>query len=218
LDLSEVPPGPTLLVANEFLDCLPVRQWVMSPEGWREKLVGLDAGGRLAFGLGPPDAAAGQLLGRSDPPGAVREIMPGLAPLIDSLAMRLAAHPGACLLVDYGSDDSSAGDTLQALRRHTKVAPLDHLGEADLTAHVDFARLAARARTAGLQAFGPAGQGDFLRAMGIGARADNLMRANPSCADAISSAMERLTDPCHMGRLFKAVALLSKGLPGPPGF
>lgn len=213
--LDSVPAGPTLLVANEFLDCLPVRQWVRTPDGWREKLVGTGPDGRLQAGLGPPDDAAG--LPPADPPGTVREVMPGLAALIGRVASRLAAAPGVALLVDYGSSDASPGDTLQALWRHTKVGPLDHLGAADLTAHVDFTRVADLAAAAGLDVAGPVTQGSFLSALGLAARASTLIRANPSCAAAVRAAVERLADPCHMGGLFKVIALASRGLPHPPG-
>jgi NADH dehydrogenase [ubiquinone] 1 alpha subcomplex assembly factor 7 len=212
--LDTVPHGPCLIVANEFLDCLPVRQFIKTHGHWHEVEVGADDTGALNLGLSPPLTAP--------PDGApsdvdLHESAPGLATLIQSVATRLNAAPGRALIIDYGSTDGRTGHTVQALHRHTKVSPLDHIGEADLTAHVNFAALTLLAREAGLAVSGPFGQGDFLRALGAEARCDALIRANPARADEVSKAVARLIDPAHMGALFKVVCLSSQGLPPPPG-
>jgi NADH dehydrogenase [ubiquinone] 1 alpha subcomplex assembly factor 7 len=219
-NLDTVPGLPVLIVANEFLDCLPVRQFVRTYDGWREKQVGLDAAGRLIFGIGAPATLPDGLAAGSaaQQPGQVAEIMPSLPVLVDALAARLARNPGSALLIDYGSDHSSPGDTLQALRRHAKVPVLDHLGEADVTAHVDFARLARLATGAGLEVAGPVGQGAFLAALGLEQRAATLARANPALHTSVTQAVDRLAGECHMGELFKVIALSAPGLAPAPGF
>ncbi|MEN9874049.1 MAG: hypothetical protein RL186_946 [Pseudomonadota bacterium] len=217
-DLGQVPEGPTLLIANEFLDCLPIRQFVRSEEGWREKQVGLGGDGRLCFGLSPLVATPPKSARPDDPLGATREVAQALPALVDQVAQRLSAHVGRALFLDYGDVSGQAGDTLQALHRHEKVSPLDHIGQADLTAHVDFAALLALAEEARLVAQGPVSQRQFLMGLGIEARAQALMQANPASANDVQMAVERLVGEAHMGTLFKAVCLDSphNGQAGPP--
>ncbi|HSI40606.1 MAG TPA: class I SAM-dependent methyltransferase [Xanthobacteraceae bacterium] len=203
--LAEVPDGPALILANELFDALPVAQFVRTERGWHERCVGLDADGHLAFGLDPrPGPAFGPAL-----PGAVLERLDH--PLVRAVPERLAAQGGAALIIDYGHAASGLGDTLQAVRRHAFADPLKDPGEADLTAHVDFAALARHGTAAGARAFGPLPQGDFLRRLGLDARAARLGRQ----ADA-----ERLagTAPGGMGGLFKVLALVHPAAGAPPGF
>ncbi len=208
--------GPTLLIANEFFDCLPIRQFVRDGAFWREREIGLDAAHALRFGLSPTpiDNAALPGRARAAQPGAVFEIAPTLKTDVEAIVARL--KPGRALIIDYGGD--GLGDTLQALRAHAKEDVLAHPGEADLTAHVDFAALAEHARGAGLHVSGPLAQGAFLKALGIDQRAEALARANPDQADKIARGHARLTHHDQMGALFKALCLSSPGLPEPAGF
>lgn len=212
--LEDAPPGPSFIIANEFLDCLPIRQFVRVEDGWREKLVGLNDEDALTFGLSA-------LLPADDDDvreGAVREIAPGLDALIYEVERRLHASPGRALFIDYGYVAPEGADTLQALKRHQKVDPLETPGEADLTAHVDFSRVAHLAREAGLQVHGPMQQGRFLQALGIDVRVDMLTRANPSHAPRVARELKRLTHADEMGALFKVICLSSPNLPPPAGF
>jgi NADH dehydrogenase [ubiquinone] 1 alpha subcomplex assembly factor 7 len=211
--LEDAPPGPSLIIANEFLDCLPIRQFVKGEEGWHEKLVGLDDGDQLAFGL------SAALPGESeDEVGAVREIAPALESVIYEIERRLHDAPGRALFIDYGYVRPEGADTLQALQNHKHVDPLAAPGEADLTAHVDFARIAHLAANAALQVHGPVTQGAFLHALGVEVRAEALMRANPAHAERLTRELKRLTDAEQMGALFKVICLSSPGLPAPAGF
>ncbi|MBY0563553.1 MAG: SAM-dependent methyltransferase [Hyphomonadaceae bacterium] len=212
--LEDAPPGPCLIVANEFLDCLPIRQFARVEDGWREKLVGLTEADTLTFGL------SALLPAQEDDvlEGAVREIAPGLDALIYEVERRLHDAPGRALFVDYGYVAPGGADTLQALRRHKKIDPLDTPGEADLTAHVDFARVAHLAHEAGLAVHGPTPQGRFLKALGVETRVDMLTRANPAHAQRVARELHRLTHPDQMGVLFKAICLSSPNLPPPAGF
>ncbi len=214
-------PGPLVLVANELLDCLPARQFTRTERGWAERRVGLDAAGRLAFGLAP--APAGFL-----PPPGLEHVAPGLVVEVSDAQARLGAEVGArvvrdggaALFVDYGRDRPGAGDTLQALRRHAKVDPLASPGEADLTVHADFPAFAAAARTAGAAATPVLTQGDFLRRLGIEVRADALARARPDKADLVRRQLDRLTGGDAvggMGELFKVICIHRPGFV-PPGF
>jgi NADH dehydrogenase [ubiquinone] 1 alpha subcomplex assembly factor 7 len=216
--VSDVPAGPAIVIANEFFDALPIRQYVRTERGWCERLVGLAEDGTLALGLaGEPD----RRLPDTGPSGTLLEQPVAALDLVARLAARLAAQGGAALVVDYGHVGSAIGDTLQAVKRHAFADPLAEPGEADLTAHVDFARLAAAARSGGAAVHGPVPQGDFLRALGIETRAEALRaRASKSEAAAIKNALDRLTDdaPRGMGGLFKAMAISHPHLTALPGF
>ena len=219
-DLASVPvDGPLLLVANEFLDALPVRQLVMTEAGWREVMVATDAGGRFVPVAGdrPMDAAVPEAR-REAEIGTVLETCPAAAAVVFEAAGRLAQQGGAALFVDYGHAAPRTGSTLQAIARHRKVDPLAMPGEADLTAHVDFAALAQIARSRGARWLGTAPQGAFLRALGIDARTEALATRAPQHRDALMRAKERLTGDGQMGLLFKVMGLAAPEWPDAVGF
>ena len=195
-DIASLPPGePLLIVANEFFDALPVRQFAAG----RELRVGFD--------------------GRFVRDGDVEtETSPLALAIVGDIAARLAAQGGAALIVDYGHDRPGTGDTLQAVSGHAFADPFAAPGERDLTAHVDFDALARAARAGGVRVFGPVGQGAWLNAMGIKARAAALAKSQPERSGEIMAARERLTAPAQMGRLFRVMALIAPGWPEPAGF
>jgi NADH dehydrogenase [ubiquinone] 1 alpha subcomplex assembly factor 7 len=212
-DFCTVPPGPLLLVANEFLDALPIRQFVRGADAWRERVVTC-SGDVLAFAEAPTGAAL-----EDAEPGAVREQRPAALVLARDLAARLARDGGAALVIDYGYWPGACGDTLQAVRRHRPHEVLAEPGSADLTAHVDFAAFADAAAAAGARVWGPVPQGVFLDRLGIEARAVRLIAAaDAEQAHLIRSGCRRLVDPAEMGRLFKALALTHPSCPPPAGF
>ncbi len=212
--LEDAPPGPSLIVANEFLDCFPIRQFFRGEDGWHEKLVGIDEADQLMFGL----SAALPAPESDDEVGVVREIAPALESFMYEIERRLHESPGRALFIDYGYIRPEGTDTLQALQNHTKVDAIESPGEADLTAHVDFARVAQLADAAGLQVHGPMTQGDFLRALGLEMRAEALANANPEHAERLAREVKRLSDASEMGALFKVICISSPGLPAPAGF
>lgn len=211
--LAELPAdAPLLLVANELLDCLPARQFQRTPRGWAERVVGLDERSELTFGLRPTALADAPA---EAPIGTVIERSPAQKAFAAELAERIVGQGGAALLVDYGRASPEPGDTLQALKGHRKVCPLAAPGEADLTVHADFPAVLAAARAAGASA-ALLSQGEFLRRLGIEARAAALRRARPDRADVIARQLERLVAPDQMGELFKAAAIWSGR--APPAF
>jgi SAM-dependent MidA family methyltransferase len=221
--LADVPEGPMLLIANEFFDALPVRQFARTGAGWCERLVTLGADGRtLVLTLGPPSPHADILVPRAGsgiPAGAIAEVSPAAIGIAAEIGRRLAAHGGAALIVDYGNARPPGEPTLQAVRGHARHDVLAQPGSADLTAHVDFAALARAATEAGARASGPVPQGAFLEALGLSARAKTLSRqASPSQAAAIAAAVHRLTGAAEMGTLFKVLALSAPGDAALPGF
>jgi SAM-dependent MidA family methyltransferase len=195
--IDDLPDAPLLLVANEFFDALPVRQWIGSEE--RRVTVEGDA-----------------LMFAAD--GTVREVSPARERAMGAIAERLAAHGGVALVIDYGHERSSDGDTLQAVRDHRFADALAEPGEQDLTAHVDFEALARAATTAGAVVTSVVPQGEWLRRLGIEARAAALAKSRDDRADEIAAAVERLTAPEQMGGLFKAIAVHSPHWPAPAGF
>jgi NADH dehydrogenase [ubiquinone] 1 alpha subcomplex assembly factor 7 len=222
-DVAQLPDGPMVVLANEFFDALPVSQAVRAPDGWHERMVGLDRAGRLALALHPQPLPCFQALlppGLSDTrPGALFEWRADHE--VAELCGRLQNFGGAALVIDYGHVESGLGDTLQAVHRHAFADPLAAPGEADLTAHVDFAALGRAARRAGAGLHGPLALRDFLHRLGIEARAAKL-RASATAAQAadVDRALARLTGtaPGEMGALFKAMALAHRDLGPLPGF
>ncbi|KUJ73368.1 ATP synthase subunit beta [Ruegeria marisrubri] len=215
--IEELPQAPLFLVANEFFDALPIRQFVRDGDGWRERLIGVHDG-ELAFGLGaqaPQEALADRLEDTRD--GDIVELCPAAAPIAARIAERISSHGGAALIVDYG-DWRSLGDTFQAVRRHEKVSPLESPGQADLTAHVDFEALANGAKAQGCRHTRLARQGVFLERLGVTARAQALARgADEKTVAAVIRAHRRLTHPEEMGNLFKVLGLYPAHAAPPPG-
>jgi NADH dehydrogenase [ubiquinone] 1 alpha subcomplex assembly factor 7 len=220
--LDEVPDGPLIVLANEFIDALPIRQLVRRVNSWRERLVASDGNGGFVFVEGEavvpedhPQAAFGGLARE----GTVFETRPAAQRLLCELAHRAARAPLAALVVDYGHEETALGDTLQALRGHRFADPLATPGGADLSAHVDFTDLKRGAEALGLRAYGPLPQGEFLLKLGLGQRRERLLKQATSAQKAaISSGAARLVDPAQMGVLFKVLALTSAELAPPPPF
>jgi SAM-dependent MidA family methyltransferase len=214
--IEALPDNPLYLVANEFFDALPIRQFLRDGPQWRERQVGLEVDA-LVFGLAPaqPQPALNARLADTVD-GDLIETCAAFAPLMDAVATRIQAQGGCALIIDYG-DWHQTGDTLQALRAHKKVSPLDTPGQADLTAHVDFETLAQAARTCAHSALIP--QGIFLERLGITQRAQTLAAklSGPALQSHIA-AHRRLTHPEEMGNLFKVMALYQQGSTPPPGF
>lgn len=218
-DVSSLPAnGPILLVANEFLDALPIRQLVKTEQGWRERMITVHEGALVGIaGERPMDAAIPPAL-RDAELGTLIETCPGAAAVVYELAGRLVEQGGAALFIDYGHDAARTGSTLQAVHAHHKVDAFAQPGEADLTAHVDFATLANVALSRGCRWLGTTGQGAWLRALGIEARAQSLTRSAPHHAEAIVQAMERLVGDEQMGTLFKVMGLAAPNWPHGAGF
>lgn len=217
--LDSIPDGPMLLVANEFIDALPIHQYRRDGGIWRERLIE-SAGDGFRFTDGPQaDPALLPAAVRDAPDGAVAETCPAGRAVAARIARRLARDGGAAFLIDYGYARSAAGDSLQAVRAHAFHPVLDDPGEADITAHVDFQSLAEAAQAAGARAHGPVEQGLWLRLLGIEARAAALAKtATPDQRERLLSGANRLIAPREMGTLFKILALTDPTLPTPPGF
>ena len=227
-DLGQLPAAPSVVFANEFLDCLPIRQWVRDKGQWRERMVIADPDRRdgLAFALGAPapDPFAsgglvaldgGALAGGALPDGALIESRPGAEQLAQALADLAARAPIATLFIDYGPGQSEVGDTLQAVRGHQKLGPLDAPGESDLTARVDFAAFKSMLEARGLTVQGPVTQAELLARWGLAGLLEQVQAASPpDQAERHRRAAERLTGADQMGELFKALAI---GAPHAPG-
>ena len=211
-DLASVPDAPLILLANEFLDALPIRQFVRRGDGWTERFV---AGGEWTE---RPADARDVPPGRTAAEGDIVELNEPARGFAAAVAARLCRQAGAALFLDYGPARSAAGDSLQALADKRPVHPLAVAGSADLTAHVDFADLAAVARASGAAVQGPETQGAFLSALGLFQRTERLARSQPAQASTLMQAARRLADPGEMGQLFKVLALRSPGTPALPGF
>ena len=216
--LNELGSGPLLIVANEFFDALPVRQFVKAEDGWHERMVGLKDD-RRAFGLSPTPLPENILPGtiRGASVGSVYEVSPAATQISTVLNRAVAERRGAILAIDYGYVGPQAGETLQAVSQHAYADPLESPGEVDLSAHVDFGALMSTAFETGLIAHPVTSQGTFLRALGIAERAHVLRSANPQAASEIDGSLNRLIGDDEMGKLFKVYCATSPGL-SPAGF
>jgi NADH dehydrogenase [ubiquinone] 1 alpha subcomplex assembly factor 7 len=208
---------PLFLLANEFFDALPVRQFVKTPRGWCERMVTLEPAGSLAFALSPlpaPDTLIPPDR-RAAPDGGVYELSAPALSLVEEISYVIARQGGGALIVDYGYDAPGFSETLQAVAGHTFADILDAPGENDLSAHVDFSGLAA-ARETGAAVFGPITQGEFLKNLGIVQRMERLIASHADFS--LRSGVDRLINPEQMGTLFKVLAILPAGAAAPPGF
>lgn len=221
--LADVPRGPSIILANEYFDVLPVHQMVKSERGWHERMVAMSDDGDLYFDIAREPTPRFEVLLpetiRRSPVGAVFEWRPDHEMM--QLASRVRDDGGAALIIDYGHIRSAAGDTLQAIVKHSYADPLESPGRADVTAHVDFEALVRAAEDVGARVHGPVPQSDFLQRLGIEARAAALSaKATPQNAEDIVAAMRRLIgkSPDGMGDLFKVIAISDPGLTSVVGF
>ena len=221
--IDDIPDGPAVIFANEYFDVLPIHQVVRREAGWHERAIDVDASGRLAFGWTDEPLPRFEVLlpplVRAAPLGAVFEWRPDTEMM--KIASRVRDQDGAALIIDYGHVRSDAGDTFQAIARHSFTDPLKNPGQADVTAHVDFEALSHAAEDLGARVHGPVTQGDFLRRLGIETRAETLMaKASEEVSQDISSAMKRLVGGGRggMGSMFKVLAVSEPHITSLAGF
>jgi SAM-dependent MidA family methyltransferase len=220
--LADVPDGPLIILANEFIDALPVHQAVMCADGWHERVVKIGEAGNLLFSIDrDPIPLFEELL-----PGEIRQAKVGeiFEWRADNAGLeigrRVLKSGGVALIMDYGHLRGALGDTLQAVRGHEFADPLVAPGTADLTAHVDFQALAQAAEGMGARVHGPTTQAKFLRRLGLEQRAAALRAgAPPHYASTINAALARLTneDRAGMGRLIKVIAFSGDKIESLPG-
>jgi NADH dehydrogenase [ubiquinone] 1 alpha subcomplex assembly factor 7 len=205
-DITTLPDGPLIVLANEFFDALPVHQFIYNDGTWHERLIALTDKGAdkgadkdFCFTLAE-DEADDPDLPATAPDGTVMEICRAGETLATTLGARFLAKGGAALIIDYGYGQPASGDTLQAVKRHAYTDPLADPGNADITAHINFTALADAARNAGAATFGPLGQGMLLLALGIAQRAEILSAPQDAAGrDKIETALRRLIAPSEMG-------------------
>jgi NADH dehydrogenase [ubiquinone] 1 alpha subcomplex assembly factor 7 len=220
--VETLPQGPLIVLANEFIDALPIRQLIWRQGQWRERCVQIAANGGFEFCDG--QALVVESLQRNAelrqlPEGSILEIRPAANAVIAAIADRGKDSPVTALIIDYGHEATECGDTLQAVSRHKFANPLQMPGNVDLTAHVDFGALKDAARGHGLTAYGPKSQRELLSGLGLQMRLEKLCKdASPEQREALVASADRLVDPAAMGVLFKALAITSNELPPPPGF
>lgn len=213
-NIATLPDQPWLLTANEFFDALPIHQYTQTPQGWCERMVGLDAKGRFCFALKTLPLSPAL---KED--GIIYEHSPAAEAITVAISKHIKSSGGAALIFDYGYTSGTRGDTLQALKNHRYHDPLQEPGEADITAHVDFRFLQTVAISAGAGAFGPLPQGVFLEALGARMRALRLCeKAGDAQKASVIAGLERLLSPDQMGDLFKVLCITPLDYPKPEGF
>ena len=219
--LEDVPDAPSLIIANEFFDALPIQQIQKQAGRWHERVIGVGEDGGLTFGLAAdpvPDALV-PAWARDAEDGAIAELSPARGAAAREVGRRITQNTGAALIIDYGHVRSGVGDTLQAIAKHQFADVLARPGEADITSHVDFEALAAAITTMGAKAYGPVTQGDFLVKMGLREREEMLRkRADARARIRLSKGAQRLVAGNQMGQLFKVLAVTHPDMPKPAPF
>lgn len=217
---DDIPSGPAIIIGNEFLDALPIRQFQRTENGWAERIVKVDANGAFVFDTHLIDSVPIPIpVAAHADVGAIFETSDAVRDIVSMISTRIVRDGGAALLIDYGHVESALGETLQAIKQHRYFPVLEAPGAADITAHVDFAHVKTVAKIHGAAVFGPIEQGIWLRGLGIGVRHMQLARGKPSdVAHSIDQGVRRLTDPHGMGVLFKVIALANPELTHMEGF
>jgi len=219
--VEDIPPAPCLMVANEFFDCLPIRQFERQHLGWHERYVGLDHKDQLSFITMPAPTHVEHPLANNNEakPGDIIELCQPALEVTSTLTRFLLEHGGHALIIDYGNYSSSFGDSLQAVRDHQYWPVLKMPGKADITAHVDFQRLLDTALHEGASVYGPQAQGRFLDRLGLSFRIEALCRnKTQEQQDTIRAGAERIASSSQMGELFKVLCISSPNLTPPAGF
>jgi len=217
-DIQSCPAGPAIVIANEFLDALPIKQFLRMSDGWRERCVSIDASGALAFTTSS-EPSASELCPADAITGEIFEYSPAVEDFVGEIADRIVAQGGAALFIDYGHKISATGETLQAVKHHKPHPVLSNPGNADLTAHVDFELVAKSAQAKGARVFGPIEQGTWLSRLGIKVRGAQLSSGkDDKIAQAVLAGVRRLTEPDAMGALFKVLAISHPDLTDLEGF
>ena len=220
-DLTTLPDGPMFIIANEFFDALPIRQFKRRSEGWHERLVGLSASQGLEFVLSEKQVNSSLVPARhrNAPYGSIIEICPAAQDILAKVSGAIGRYGGALLIIDYGHDGSLFGDSFQSVKRHKFHPPLENPGQADLTAHVNFGELIDASKSESTAVYGPLTQRDFLLRMGIRARAEILSKyADANSKDDIYKSLRRLIGHREMGEAFKVLVINSTKMQAPPGF
>ncbi len=217
--IEQLPDSPSIIIANEFFDALPIKQFVMTDDGVRERRVTWnDEQKEFTFTQGPAGLQLAKS-GQTIPTGTVMEQCPAARNIMRTLATRLKDHGGALLNIDYGYLGDAHHDTLQALKAHQFWPVLKEPGEADLTAHVDFSTLMGIARDSGLHVAPLVNQGEWLVRMGAQLRLEQLLKhASATQRDPLITGLQRLISPQAMGELFKVMAVTSAHNLELPGF
>jgi SAM-dependent MidA family methyltransferase len=209
--------APMFVLANEFFDALPTRQFIYSAGAWHERKIGLD-GDAFSFCVDAPPSPEQSIPFREAMEGSIFELSQDARDIAGQIASRVVETGGVALIIDYGHVRSGFADTFQAVKAHSFADPLVSPGDADLTCHVDFSVLRGAAAARGADVFGPVTQGEFLTTLGIRQRAEMLKRSAGDYAAMIDSGVERLVSELQMGKLFKVMGLSSPATPAPPGF
>ncbi|MGC6475639.1 MAG: class I SAM-dependent methyltransferase [Parvibaculales bacterium] len=218
--IASLPETPMIIFANEFFDALPIKQFVQTQKGLEERMIDVEQD-KFIYCHAPTQAAE-NFANNAKPPtlaiGDIVEYSPASLSIMKDLSARIASRRGAMIVLDYGYLTPMAGDSFQALYRHEYVHPLNHIGDADLTAHVNFAALSQAAQLAGAKCVGPTTQARFLKNIGIEARFAQLLQSAPAQAQNLTAARQRLLAPELMGHLFKALAVYHTNSAAPAGF
>jgi SAM-dependent MidA family methyltransferase len=209
--------APMFVLANEFFDALPTRQFIYSAGAWHERKIGLD-GDAFSFCVDASPSPEQSFPFREAVEGSIFELSQDARDIAGQIASRVVETGGVALIIDYGHVRSGFADTFQAVKAHSFADPLVSPGDADLTCHVDFSVLRGAAAARGADVFGPVTQGEFLTTLGIRQRAEMLKRSAGDYAAMIDSGVERLVSELQMGKLFKVMGLSSPATPAPPGF
>ena len=218
VDYTQIPKKPTIIFGNEFLDTLPVRQFIKVEDSWHERLVTFEKN-QFLFTLSrkPSDCTHTKFINCEEK--SIFEYSHHITKLTEFIANHFLNVSGIALFIDYGYIQDSKGDTLQAIRKHKFSNVLENPGNNDLTAHVNFSSIKKLALKNGNSFFGPIEQGEWLTRLGIHLRIHKLIQSNihiPSYN--FMNDLNRLINPRYMGKLFKVISFSSPSIRNLEGF
>jgi len=217
-NIYNLPKGPIIIIGNEFIDAIPIKQFIKKNDKWFERLVGFDNKG-LHFKISNTPEEKLKNKFQDSPDNTILETSNDRDKIIRLLAQTCKNGPGITLILDYGYTSSRTGDTLQAVKKHSFSSILNDPGKTDLTAHVNFHDIEMTAKLNNNRVFGPISQGKWLKNLGVNIRRFQLMNGKSNKEkQLISSSIDRLITSEQMGEIFKVIAFSSSKILEVEGF
>jgi NADH dehydrogenase [ubiquinone] 1 alpha subcomplex assembly factor 7 len=214
-DIDEIPDIPSIIIANEFFDALPIRQFISDDYRWYERLVDINKQEEFFLTtkiISNYDALKIKLplKGRNS---NIYEYSSYQKNIFLALCKKIKKNNGIMLIIDYAKIKDGYGDTLQAMSKHKFTSIFNNPGNDDITSYVNFHSFSEVCKDLDVSYYGPMEMGEFLLKLGINERAQSLIKNNPKLdPDIILKQLHKLIDKEEMGSIFKVIAITSSNI------